>query len=130
MKGIVSFYGKPECRGNAEQKQLLREAGYLLEERDILTNSWDPAKLSNFFNGKSPRLFLNSRAPAIKSGKFNPDTMNDEEIVLAMIDDPILIKRPLIFFRGEFCCGFDTPLVSKLLGQDDKGDTDCKCKPA
>jgi arsenate reductase len=127
MKGVVSFYGKPECSGNKKQKALLRDAGYMLEERDLLNTSWDQEKLLNFFNGVPVHECINQRAPLISQQRFNPAELTEDELLEKMIEHPILIKRPLIFFRGEYACGFDSPLVKKLLGED-PGIVDCRCK--
>jgi arsenate reductase len=127
MKGVVSFYGKPECSGNKKQKALLRDAGYMLEERDLLNTSWDQEKLLNFFAGESVHSCVNERAPLITKEGLDPSALSKEDLLEKMIEHPILIKRPLLFFRGQYACGFDSPLVKKLLGED-PGDVGCGCK--
>lgn len=118
MKGIISFYGKPGCKGNARQIEQLKQAGYVLQVIDILTREWDVETLQKFFGQEKPHACINTRAPQISSGEFDPSTLNENGVLQAMIQDPILIKRPLLFYRGEFACGFDHPLVKQLLGEE------------
>lgn len=125
MKGIVSFYGKSGCKGNARQIEQLKQAGYMVQVIDLLAKEWDVETLLKFF-GKDPlQTCVNIRAPQITSGEFKPDALDDAALLQAMIQEPILIKRPLLFFRGEFACGFDHPLVHKLLDEEPI-DYDCQ----
>jgi nitrogenase-associated protein len=118
MKGIISFYGKTGCKGNARQIEQLKRADYVVQVIDILTKEWDVETLLKFIATETVQACVNQRAPQISSGEFNPLELNDSELLQAMIQDPILIKRPLIFYRGEFACGFDHPLVKRLLNEE------------
>lgn len=124
MKGIVSFYEKPECMSNKEQKDKLRNAGYILQVINILEKDWDRDSLLKFFKGNKIHDCINYTAPMIENRSFDPGSLSEEELLTEMIKNPILIKRPLLFFRGEFACGFNNELVTKLLGKEEK-DTSC-----
>lgn len=123
MKGIVSFYEKPGCKGNARQKEKLREAGYALQVIDILAKSWDEETLLQFFGDKPVHQCVNLRAPLITNGEIDINRLNDSELLQKMIEYPILIKRPLLFFRGQFAVGFDNELVTMLLGESQSEDS-------
>ncbi|WP_269522994.1 ArsC/Spx/MgsR family protein [Coraliomargarita parva] len=116
IKGIVSFYGKAGCKGNARQMEQLKEAGYVVQFVDLLSRKLEAKELLNFFAGRSIHDCVNLRAPQITAGEFKPETLSEDELLQAMIESPILIKRPLLFFRGEFACGSDHPLMARLLG--------------
>jgi len=117
MKGIISFYEKPGCQGNARQKEKLRAAGYMLQVVDMISKKWDEETLMQFF-GNTPILqCVNRRAPIITSGELDVDALSEAELLEKMIASPILIKRPLIFYRGQFGVGFENNLVTALLGE-------------
>ncbi len=116
MKGIVSLYGKVGCKGNARQMEQLKAAGYAVQFIDLLSRKLEAAELQNFFAGRKFHDCVNQRAPQITSGEFQPEGLSEDELLQAMIESPILIKRPLLFFRGEFACGADHPLMARLLG--------------
>lgn len=117
MKGIVSFYEKPGCKGNERQKEKLRAAGYVLQVIDILTKGWDEETLLQFFGDTPIHQCVNLRAPIITSGQLDINQLTDSELLQKMIELPILIKRPLLFFRGQFAVGFENELVTTLLGE-------------
>lgn len=116
--GIVSFYEKSGCKGNAKQKKVLRDHGYKVQAIDMLNKKWDAKTLCSFIGEKKLSQYVNPKAPQVMRGGWSPEKFSDEEILSAMLADPILIKRPLIFYRGEFGCGFDSPLAKKLLGEE------------
>jgi len=100
----ILFYEKPGCINNTKQKVLLEEQGHSLRP---------------FFNNMPVAEWFNKAAPQIKSGDVNPAIFNEETAIIAMIANPILIRRPLIEAEGELACGFDNSLVNKLLNHVD-----------
>ncbi len=125
MKGIVSFYEKPGCKGNARQKVQLKELGYVVQSVDMISKKWEQESLTKFFQGESPHQFVNQRAPIVTSGELDPSDLSEGDLLEQMVNNPILIKRPLLFFRGKFGVGFDSELAAELLG-DLTPDTECK----
>lgn len=117
MKGIISFYEKPGCKNNNRQKELLSEAGYKLQVIDLLNKEWNREDLLKFFQYKSIFDCINLKAPVISNKKLIISDLSEDELLEEMIKSPILIKRPLIFYRGQFGIGFDSELVKTLLGQ-------------
>ena len=117
MEDVVSFYEKPGCVGNAKLKDKLVKAGYKLNVTDMISKSWEKKELLEFFKDTPVSQCLNLRAPLITSGEFIYDGKSDDEILDAMIESPILIKRPLLVFKGEFAVGSESTLVKRLLGE-------------
>ena len=118
MKGIVSFYEKPGCKGNAKQKQKLTDAGYTLQVIDMISKAWEEEDLLKFFGDTPIHQCVNMKAPKVKSKLFEPKRLTEKEIIESMLLEPILIKRPLIFYRGDFAVGFENELVTSLLGEE------------
>lgn len=46
---------------------------------------------------------------------YKEKTMNDDEIIQAMIDNPILIERPIVIKDGKAIIGRDLDLVATFL---------------
>jgi len=111
----VIFYEKTGCSGNARQKALLREHGVSLEVRSILDTPWDQPTLETFFEGLTPKEMLNPFAPQLKDGTFNLEDYTKESLIEAMIETPILIRRPLLEVGEAKLCGFDIPKLNALL---------------
>jgi nitrogenase-associated protein len=115
----VIFYEKPGCTNNTKQKQMLMESGHQVLAKSLLTERWTEERLKEFFGNKPVALWFNMAAPAIKSGELTPETFSEETALKAMIQDPLLIKRPLIETEEGKVSGFDNELVNKLINHRD-----------
>lgn len=115
MLKLVVFYEKPYCAANAKQKQILRESGCTLIERNLLEHGLDRESLRMFMGDKKVTEWFNPAAPAIKNGLIHPETLNEEEAMDLLMGDPILIRRPLMIIGTEKLSGFDAVKVAELL---------------
>lgn len=113
----ILFYEKPGCINGGKQKRILETAGHALECRNILEYQWSLEKLLPFIQGKSPSEMMNWTAPAIKKGELNPADLTFDEAVTLMLQDPILIKRPLIYVESQYIQGFNDPRLAPYLGE-------------
>lgn len=111
----VIFYEKTGCSGNARQKALLKEHGISLEVRSILDTEWDKPTLEAFFEGLSPKEILNPFAPQLGDGSFKLEAHTKESLIEAMLETPILIRRPLLQIGEAKLCGFDIEKLNALL---------------
>lgn len=112
----IVFYEKPGCINGEKQKTILRSQGHELECRNILEENWSEESLMKFIKTKQPSQFMNHTAPAVKKGEVVPADLSVEEAVRMMIDEPILIKRPLIMVDGRYIQAFDNPELKTYLG--------------
>jgi len=117
---LIHFYEKPGCINNTKQKRLLEQHGHRIEAHSLLDQHWNAATLRLFFNDMPVSDWFNMAAPRVKSGEIVPDEFDEQSALAAMIQDPLLIRRPLLDAHGELACGFDNQLVKELLG----GNTD------
>jgi nitrogenase-associated protein len=124
MASIV-FYEKPGCQNNTRQKALLAAAGHTVLARNLLTERWTAERLRLFFGELPVAGWFNPSAPRIKSGELDPEHMDADEALLQMVQDPLLIRRPLMEVAGEFRAGFNQAamdawigLGSKAIGED------------
>ena len=131
----VIFYEKPGCANNARQKLLLSAAGHELDVRNLLTEPWSGERLRDFFGSAAVSDWFNRAAPKIKSGEIDPSKLDAATAISLMLQDPILIRRPLIEVERRKAAGFDLALVEEWLGLSDPKtrDTDletCRRPPA
>lgn len=110
------FYEKPGCVGNGMQKSLLRSQGVRFEVRDLLSEPWSAASLRLFFSGLPVAAWFNASAPRVKSGAIPIRTLSETEALDLMIDDPILIRRPLLELGSLRQSGFVAGPVLDALG--------------
>lgn len=113
---IVLFYEKPGCTTNAQQKKMLRAAGCMVVERNLLEHGMNVEELFAFLEPMPVAQWFNPNAPKIKKGEIDPTTVSEQAALTLLLMDPILIKRPLMVIAGKKMCGFDQKEVEKCLG--------------
>lgn len=112
----IQFYQKPGCVTNARQKRMLEAAGHTVVTRDLLTEPWTEESLRGFFGSTPVTAWFNPAAPRVKSGEVSPAKLDGPSAIALMLDDPLLIRRPLVETDGQRCAGFDREPVTSLLG--------------
>ena len=112
----VTFYEKPGCSNNTRQKKLLAAAGHQVVAKDILTETWQAERLRPFFGELAVRDWFNYSAPAIKHGEIEPDKLTEQEALALMLENPLLIRRPLMQVGNNLMAGFDQQTVNNWIG--------------
>lgn len=114
----VVFYEKPGCINNTRQKQRLRQAGYNLDVRDLLSESWNLERLRDFLAPLPVADWFNRSAPKVKSGEIVPERLTAAMAMKMLILDPILIRRPLL--KTDYGCavGFEPGPALEAIGID------------
>lgn len=114
----VLFYEKPGCVNNTRQKAILLSAGLEVDARNLLTEAWTARSLRSFFGTRPVVEWFNRSAPAVTSGSVDPAGLSEHQALALMLDDPLLIRRPLLDVDGWRSVGFEAPDVMALLGID------------
>ena len=125
----IQFYQKPGCATNARQKRMLEAAGHIVNARSLLTELWTAAALLGFFGSTPVASWFNPAAPRVKSGEILPAKLDAASAIVLMLDDPLLIRRPLVEADGERCAGFDREPVTSLLGGAADRDSEACSRP-
>jgi len=112
---IVDFFEHEDCIGNEIQRKVLADLGYTVNRYSLLDMNWNTKHLFLFFKNDPVYTWFDYSAPSIENKLFDPTTISDTDALDFMVKDKRLIKRPLIHFNGEYCAGFETPLVEKLI---------------
>lgn len=117
----VVFYEKPGCGNNTKQKALLAAAGHEVIARNLLSEAWTAERLLAFFGDRPVAEWFNRAAPRIKSGEIAPEQMEADAALALMLQDPLLIRRPLIEANGRKEAGFDQELIQTWIGLTPSG---------
>jgi nitrogenase-associated protein len=119
----VTFYEKPGCKGNLRQKTLLAAAGHTVIAKNLKTEAWTADRLLAFLGQLPVGEWFNCAAPAIKSGEIVPENLGAETALRLLLDDPLLIRRPLLEVEKgsatERRVGFDVAAVDAWIGLHD-----------
>lgn len=115
IKKEVTFYEKPGCLGNKKQKEVLKANGVDFKVKSMLDTKWDKQTLESFFENLEKEEIVNESAPKIKRGEIDLNSITKEQLIYKMINDPILIKRPLIIVGDRKICGFNIVKLNEAL---------------
>jgi len=112
---LVLFYEKPGCATNARQKKLLFNAGCTLIVQNLLQLNMGPEELLTYLQPRPVAEWFNPNAPAVKNGEIDPTHYDETMALTLLLENPILIHRPLISVNGHRMCGFDQGRIEALL---------------
>ncbi|MDH6063542.1 ArsC/Spx/MgsR family protein [Umezakia ovalisporum] len=112
----VIFYEKPGCKGGVKQKVLLTAAGHEVVVYDLLKEPWTVERLRSFFGHRPVAEWFNRSAPKIKSGEVVPETIDAQTALELMLQDPLLIRRPLLEVDTRCEVGFDVETIDAWIG--------------
>ncbi len=112
----IIFWEKPGCKGNAKQKEILLASGHELEVRDLLSEPWSQASLQRFFGERPVAEWFNITNPRVKSGELVPAEITAEQALEMMVEEPLLIGRPLMQVGEQRLAGFEVEQVHNWIG--------------
>ena len=112
----VTFFEKPGCQGNQRQKALLAAAGHTVHARSLKAEAWTAEGLIAFLGRLPVPEWFNRSAPAIKLGQIDPDALDVRQALSLLLENPLLIRRPLMQVGEERMVGFDTAAVDAWIG--------------
>lgn len=94
----ITIYHNPECGTSRNVLAILEAAGYAPVIVEYLKTGWQRGQLVRLLAdaGLTPRAALReSKSPAKALGLLDP-AVSDEHLLEAMLDDPVLVNRPIV----------------------------------
>lgn len=108
----VKIWHNPRCSKSREAVKILKEAGIDTEVIKYLENTPDINELKDTLKmlGISPRELMRTKEDVYKA--LNLKEENDEEkLIQAMVENPKLIERPILFKKGKAIIGRPSSLI-------------------
>jgi nitrogenase-associated protein len=112
----IHFYEKPGCINNTRQKGLLEAAGHEITAYNMLTEAWNPSRLQQFFGQRPVEDWFNRAAPQVKAGEIIPEQLDCDTALQLMVQNPLLIRRPLMQVGDRCEVGFDPEEIDRWVG--------------
>ena len=96
MKALI--HHNPACGTSRTTLEILRESGADVTVNEYLHNPPDRAELKRLYDraGISPREGLRAKESLARDLDLVGGTVSDEAILDAMVENPILINRPIV----------------------------------
>lgn len=112
----IIYYTKLGCMTSTKQVELLRQSGHEVAVHNLLEHPWQPEELRTYFRDMPVKLWFNPNSPRVKSGEIDPSAYDSYAALGLMIEDHLLIRRPLMESGGTRMCGFDPAEVHAWIG--------------
>lgn len=78
-----------------------------MEERDFFKDPFSEAELRGLLKGRKPADLFSWRSPSFKALGLKADDLTDDELVRLMLQEPRLIRRPLVETQDKLIIGGD-----------------------
>lgn len=103
----IKIYHNPRCSKSRQTLQLLEEKGVQPEIIEYLKQAPSKDELTSVLNllGMSPRALMRKGEAVFKELNLNDDTLSNDQLINAMLENPILIERPIVLANGKAAIG-------------------------
>ncbi len=86
---------------------MLDSRGVEYEIRDYFKQPFTVDELSSLLAGRNVRDFLSRRSKKFRELKLDTAQFTDRQLMELMVEDPTLIRRPLVVVGEQIIAGFD-----------------------
>ena len=103
----VTIYHNPRCSKSRQTLAILEEKGIEPTVIEYLTtppSATDLASILSMLN-LSPRELMRTKEDAYKDNNLSDDALTNDQLIQAMIDNPILIERPIVVRNDKAVLG-------------------------
>lgn len=113
----VKIFHNPHCSKSRKTLQLLEERGFQPEVVEYLKTPPDAEQLSRLLDmlGLEPRQLMRTGEAAYRENKLGDESLGRDELITAMVENPILIERPIVVAGGRARIGRPPEAVLEIL---------------
>jgi len=99
----VRIYHNPRCSKSRATLALLEENGHAPEVVEYLKTPPTEDELRQVLAalGLGPRDVIRTGEAAYKDNKLSDESLSDDQLIAAMVANPILIERPIVVSGGK-----------------------------
>ncbi len=113
----VTIYHNPRCSKSRQTLALLQEKGIEPEIIEYLKTPPNKTKLKEILSllDMAPRDLMRKKESAYKEAGLDDDSLSKDELIAAMIENPVLIERPIVLANGKAAIGRPPESVLDIL---------------
>ena len=102
-----TIYHNPRCSKSRQTLALLEEHNITPTIVEYLQNPPDPATLKGLLEmlGLKPRELMRRKEDAYAANRLDDNSLSEDALIQAMIENPILIERPIVVSDGRAVLG-------------------------
>lgn len=111
----ITMYHNPRCNTSRKTLALLRDKGVEPEIVEYLKTPYTAAQLKRLLGQlKIPVTALVRKKEAAAAG-IDPKALSEDELIAAMVENPILVERPIVVADGKASLGRPPEAVLAVL---------------
>ncbi len=113
----IKIYHNPRCSKSRKTLQLLEDKGVQLEIIEYLKAAPSKTELESVLAllGLSPRELMRKGESIYKELNLGDASLSHEQLLSAMLENPILIERPIVLANGKAAIGRPPESVLDIL---------------
>lgn len=113
----ITIYHNPRCSKSRQTLALLQDRGMEPVVIEYLKTPPEAATLKKILSrlGMQPRELMRKKEAVYKDKGLDHPGLSDDELIAAMINDPILIERPIVIANGRAALGRPPEKVLEIL---------------
>ncbi|MCZ7557286.1 MAG: Spx/MgsR family RNA polymerase-binding regulatory protein [Bacteroidia bacterium] len=118
LKAAIEVWGIPSCGTTRKAVKFLEGEGLTFDYRNVRETVVPKALIREMLKVvDNPRKVFNTSGGSYKDGGWKDKVagMSNEEIVSALVADPMLIKRPVVRTPKGMVVGFDEDSMRRIL---------------
>jgi len=111
----VTIYHNPRCNTSRKTLALLREKGVELQIVEYLKTPYTAMQLTRLLEQlKMPASKLLRKKEAAAAG-IDPSKLSEDELITAMVENPIVVERPIVVSGNKAALGRPPEAVLSVL---------------
>ena len=114
---MVAIYHNPRCSKSRQALELLRARGVEPEIIEYLKTPPTKTELKRILKqlGLAPRALMRKGEAPYKEKRLDNPKLTDDQLIAAMVADPILIERPIVVAGARAALGRPPEKVLDIL---------------
>ena len=97
-------------------KAELSQKGVELDERDFFQDGFTEDELRALIGERPVSGYFSYNSPSFRKMGLDRDQISDDQLLKMMVDEPRLVRRPLIQFGDELVIGTDKKAMARVFG--------------
>jgi Spx/MgsR family transcriptional regulator len=115
LNKVIDFYGWAQCNSCLQTRAYLLEKGYELNYRDFFKERFTKTEILEILDGRKAVELFNPNGPIIKALGVNIENLTADEMIELMLEEPRLVKRPIVRINGQTHFGTNVKMLKEIL---------------
>ncbi|MCH8310874.1 MAG: hypothetical protein IIB17_10335 [Chloroflexi bacterium] len=97
-------------------KAELSQKGVELDERDFFQDGFSEEELRALIGDRPVSGYFSYNSPSFRKMGLDRDQLSDDQLLKMMVEEPRLVRRPLIQIGDDLVVGTDKKAMSQVFG--------------